>query len=173
MGGPADAVLPLVADSDLVADSGRVVASGPRKFRVGAAAGVTLLAIALMAWDHLWGNERGQDDSFPVDAPTFFISLALIVVAAVAVFGITVPRAARHPESLHRAALIHGGVALMLALPASWLGFPAVVAGAAIALGSDGADGPHRRLSSVAIGLGAFVICFAILATAFPASDTD
>ena len=47
---------------------------------VGLAAGATLLAVGLMAWDHLWGNERGSDDSFPVDAATFFLSLALIVV---------------------------------------------------------------------------------------------
>jgi hypothetical protein len=141
--------------------------------RVWIAVGVTLLAVALMAWDHLWGNEGGADDSFPVDPATFFISLALIAAAAAVVFGLTVPRATRQPERVHRAALIHSGVALVLALPASWLGFPAVVAGAGIALGGQGLDGAHRRLSMVAIGVGVLVILFAILATAFPPTDTD
>jgi hypothetical protein len=135
--------------------------------------GVSLLAIGLMAWDHLWGNERGQADSFPVDLPTFFVSLSLIVVTAVVVFGVTAPRAARHPESVHRAALIHSGIAVVLALPVSWLGFPAVVAGAGIALGAEGTGGVHRRASIVAIGIGLVVIVFAIVGTAFPAPDND
>jgi hypothetical protein len=141
--------------------------------RVWIAVGVTVLAIGLMAWDHLWGNEGGSDDSFPVDPATFFISLALIATAALVVFGLTVPRATRQPERVHRAALIHSVIALVLALPASWLGFPAVVAGAGIALGKHGLDGAHRRLSILAIGLGVLVILFAIVATAFPPADTD
>lgn len=134
---------------------------------------VFLLAVGLMAWDHLWGNESGPDDSFPVDPSAFFITLALIVVAAVLVFGVTVPRAARNPETAHRAALIHSGVAFVLAVPASWLGFPAVIAGGGIALGIRSWAGTHHRLSLVAIVVGLLVICFAILATAFPPPDTD
>jgi hypothetical protein len=135
------------------------------------ALGVTVLAIALMAWDHLWGNERDQADSFPVDPATFFVSLALIAVTALVVFGFTAPRAARHPGSVHRAALIHSGIALILAVPLSWLGFPAVVAGAGIALGAAGASGAHRRVSIAAISVGVVVILFAIAGTAFPPSD--
>jgi hypothetical protein len=41
------------------------------------------------------------------------------VGTALAVFGLTVPRATRHPERVHKAALIHSGIALVLALPAS------------------------------------------------------
>lgn len=137
------------------------------------AAAVSLLAVGLMAWDHLWGNEAGADDSFPVDPSAFLVAGALIVVAALVVFGVTVPRASRNPETGHRAALIHSGVALVLAVPASWLGFPAVVAGGGIALGLQARAGSHRRLAIVAIVLGLLVICFAIAATAFPASDTD
>jgi hypothetical protein len=133
-----------------------------------AALGVTTLTIALMAWDHLWGNEGGQADAFPVDPATFFISLSLIAITAVVVFGFTAPRAAHHPESVHRAALIHSGIALLLAVPLSWLGFPAVVAGAGIALGAQGTGGTHRRVSLIAIGVGVLVILFAILGTAFP-----
>jgi hypothetical protein len=131
------------------------------------------LAVGLMAWDHLWGNERGQTDGFPVDPATFFLSLALVVVTAVVVFGVTAPRAARHPGSVHRAALIHSGIALVLALPVSWLGFPTVVAGAGIALGALGRGGVHRRASIVAIGVGLVVILFAILGTAFPSPEND
>jgi hypothetical protein len=137
------------------------------------AGAVTLLAVGLMAWDHLWGNERGSDDSFPVDPATFFVTLALIVVTALVVFGFTVPRAVRNPGSVHRAALIHSGVALVLALPASWLGFPAVVAGGGIVLGIQALAGAHRRLAVVAIVVGLFLIFFAILVTAFPSPDTD
>jgi hypothetical protein len=133
--------------------------------------GVTLLAIGLMAWDHLWGNEGGQADPFPVDPVTFFVSLALIAVTAAVVFGFTVPRAARRPGSVHRASLIHSGIALVLAIPLSWLGFPAIAAGAGIALGAQGAGGSHRRTSIVAIAVGVVVILFAILGTAFPPTD--
>ena len=128
-----------------------------------------LIAIALMAWDHLIGNQRGTDDAFPVDPATFFLSLGLIVVAAVVVFGFTVPRS----ETLHRSALVHSVVSLVLAVPGSWLGFPVVVAGGGIALGLRALDGPHRRLAMIAVALGALVVLFGILATAFPPADND
>lgn len=135
------------------------------------ALGVTLLAVGLAAWDHLWGNERGPGDAFPVDAATFFVALALVAVAAVVVFGITVPRAARDPGTVHRPALIHSGIALVLAVPLSWLGFPAVVAGGGVVLGLRGLSGSHRIVAIAAIGVGLLVRVFAILGTAFPASD--
>jgi hypothetical protein len=135
--------------------------------------GATLLAIALMAWDHLWGNQRGPEDAFPVDAGTFFLSLGLIAVAAIVVFGVTVPRSIKNPDSAHRAAVIHGVVAVVLAIPASWLGLPVVVAGGAIALGVRALDGPHRRVATIAIALGALVMVFGILSTAFPPVDDD
>ena len=134
---------------------------------------VTLLAIGLMAWDHLWGNESGADDSFPVDPTTFYVALALIVVTALVVFGVTVPRAVGDVGSVHRSALLHSGVALLTALPASWLGFPVVLAGGGIALGIRGLADGRRRLAVLAIGLGVLVIVFAVLATAFPASRGD
>ena len=133
----------------------------------------TLLAIALMAWDHLWGNQRGSEDSFPVDAGTFFLSLGLIAVAAVVVFGVTVPRSITNPDGIHRAAVIHGVVAVVLAIPASWLGLPVIVAGGAIALGVRALDGPHRRIAIAAIALGALVMAFGILSTAFPPVEND
>jgi hypothetical protein len=133
--------------------------------------GSALLALGLMAWDHLWGNERGSADPFPVDPATFFISLALIGVTAVVVLGLTTPRGMRRPETVHRAALIHSGIALVLAIPLSWLGFPAVLAGAGVALGIQGLNGNHRQVSLAAAGVGLLVIVFAILGTAFPTSD--
>lgn len=158
-------------------DSGGVgapsAARGPAIGSVPIAIGVTLLAVGLMAWDHLWGNERGSDDSFPVDPATFVVTLALIVSTALVVFGFTVPRAVRNPGSAHKGALIHSGAALLLALPASWLGFPAVVAGGGIRLGIQALAGAHRRLALVAIVVGLLVISFAIVATAVPAPDTD
>ncbi|PVG80756.1 hypothetical protein DDE18_21685 [Nocardioides gansuensis] len=138
------------------------------------AIGVLLLTVGLMAWDHLWGNERGSDDnSFPVDPATFLVTLVLSVVTTLVVFGFTVPRAVRNPGSVHKAALIHSGAAVVLALPASWLGFPAIVAGGGIRLGIQSLGGAHRRLAVVAIVVGLLVIFFAIVATAFPAADTD
>ncbi len=135
--------------------------------------GTTLIAVALMAWDHLWGNQRGSQDAFPVDPATFFLSLGLIVLAAAVVFGVTVPRSMRNTETLHRAALVHNGVALVLAVPASWLGFPVVVAGGGITLGVRALDGQQRRIAIAAIALGAFVVVFGVLATAFPSVDND
>ena len=137
------------------------------------AASVLLLAVALMAWDHLWGNQGGSEDSFPVDPGTFVLSLGLILAAGLLVFTLTVPRAARARDHLHRGALWHSGVAVVLALPASWLGFPAVVAGGGIALGIRALGGTHRRLALVAILLGLAVATFGILATAFPPTETD
>ena len=137
------------------------------------AAGLVLLALVLMAWDHLWGNQDGSDDSVPVDPVTFVLSLGLILRAAGVVFLVTVPRAARAPEKVHRGALWHSGVAAVLALPASWLGFPAVVAGGGIALGLRALGGKHPRLALVAILLGLVVVVLGILATAFPPSDPD
>ena len=148
-------------------------ARGPAIGSIPIAIGVTLLAVGLMAWDHLWGNEGGSDDSLPVDPATFFVTLALIVLSALVVFGFTVPRAVRNPGSAHKVALIHSGVALVLALPVSWLGFPAVVAGGGIRLGIQALAGAHRRVAVVAIVVGLLVILFAIVATAFPAADTD
>ena len=137
------------------------------------AGGVTVVAIALMAWDHLWGNEGGSDDAFPVDPTTFLVALALIVVADLVVFAITVPRAAGNTGSVHKIALLHSGLALVLAIPASWLGFPVVVAGGGITLGLRGLAGGHRRLAVVAVAVGVLVVVFAVLATAFPSSDGD
>jgi hypothetical protein len=137
------------------------------------AGGVTLLAVVLMAWDHLWGNEGGSQDEFPVDSGTFFLAVGLIVIAALVVFGVTVRRAVRRPETLHRAALVHSAIAVLLAVPASWLGFPLVVAGGGIALGLRAMDGAHRRIAVVAIALGVLVLVFGVLGTAFPAGDGD
>lgn len=137
------------------------------------AGAVTLLAVGLMAWDHLWGNQRGSHDSFPVDPATFLVAFALIVVAGLLIFGVTVPRATRKPGSISRAAIVHSGIALLLALPASWLGFPAILAGGGIVLGIRGLARDHRRLAIVAIGVGLLVILFAIVATAFPAAEGD
>jgi len=118
----------------------------------------TLLAIGLMAWDHLWGNERGSDDSFPADPATFFVTMALIVATGLVVFGVTVPRATDRPATVHRAALIHSGIAVVLALPASWMGFPVVLAGGGIALGIHALGGERRRPAVVAIDLGVLVV---------------
>jgi hypothetical protein len=127
---------------------------GPTTGQPAIAGGVTLLAIGLMAWDHLWGNERGSDDSFPVDPATFFVTMALIVATGLIVFGVTVPRATGRPATVHRAAVIHSGIAAVLALPASWMGFPVVVAGGGIALGFHALGGERRRSAVVAMGLG-------------------
>jgi len=164
-------VLPERSDADVVGSPS--TSHGPTSDSIAIASAVTLLAVGLMAWDHLWGNERGPGDSFPVDPATFFIALALIVITGLAVFGFTVPRALRTPESAGRTALIHSGSALVVALPGSWLGFPTVVAGGGIALGIKALAGTHRRLAIAAIVVGLLVIVFATLATAFPASDTD
>lgn len=145
----------------------------PSRRDLGIAGAAALLAVVLMAWDHLWGNEGNSDESFPVDAPTFFISLGLIAVAAGVVFGLTVPRGRTRSGSEARAAMVHSALAAVLALPAAWLGFPVVVAGAGVALGLDAMTGQRRRLGMAALALGLVVMVFVTVATAFPASDSD
>lgn len=135
--------------------------------------GAVLIAVALMAWDHLVGNQRGTRDPFPVDPTTFLLSLGLILVAAVIVFGVTVPRSMKNSERIHRAAIIHSTAAVVLALPGSWLGFPIVLAGGGIAMGVRALDGPHRRIAIAAVALGVLVVLFGVLATAFPTPDND
>ena len=108
---------------------------------------------------------------FPVDPVTFLVTFALIVVAGLVVFGVTVPRAIGKGGSTSRAAMVHSGIALLLALPASWLGFPAVLAGGGIVLGTRGLAADQRRVAMVAIGVGLLVILFAIVATAFPSAE--
>lgn len=137
------------------------------------AAVALLLAVGLMAWDHLWGNESGRADLFPVDFGTFLLTLALIVVCVAVVFGVIVPRAARHAEKAHRAALALSGAALLLAVPASWLGFPVILGAGGIDLGLRAMAGPRRRLAATAVGIGVLVLAFGILSTAFPASEAD
>ena len=125
-----------------------------------------------MAWDHLWGNQGG-DDPFPVDPATFLLAFGLILVAAAVVFGVTVPRAARGEGDSHRSALVHSVLAFLLAVPASWLGFPVVVAAGGIVLGLHARAGHHRGVATVAVIVGIFVVAFAVAATAFPPSDSD
>lgn len=107
-----------------------------------------------------------------MDPATFFLSLGPIAVAAAIVFGFTEP-GSNKPETIHRAAIIHSVVAVVLAIPGSWLGFPVVVAGGGIALGLRALDGPHRRVAMTAIVLGALVKLFGVLSTAFPPADND
>ena len=41
----------------------------------------TAWAVGLLAWDHLWGNDRGPGDSFPVDPAAFLVTRGVATVA--------------------------------------------------------------------------------------------
>lgn len=146
-------------------------APSPVVARVSLAA--TAWAVGLLAWDHLWGNDRGPGDSFPVDPAAFLVTLGLVLVAGAVVFGVTVPRALHGSTTIQRAALVHSGVAVVLAPVAAWLGFPVMVAGGGIALGLRARAGESRGVATVAVALGLLAIVVATLAMAFPATGED
>ena len=123
---------------------------------------MSTLAIVAMAFDHLIDVEEG----FPADPPAFLIAVGLVLVVAVIVFGIVVPRAKQGPSPAERAAK-RGFVCGVLAVPSIsliWLGIPFVVAGGAIALGLLGRSSERRRLATAAIVLGSLVL---VVSTAF------
>lgn len=135
------------------------------------ASGVLLLTTALLAWDHLIGNEGDSDDAFPVDLGAFVLSMALVLALAVLVFGILVPRALHAEDSVARYALIMAAVAVITAPFLTWLGLPQVLAGGGLALGLAARASGHSRAGTVAAVLSLLVLAFGIAATAFPADS--
>jgi len=144
-----------------------------RTIRVVGPSVVTLVA-ALMAWDHLWGNERGTQDSFPVDPSAFVVAMAISLACAGLVFLVLVPRTRLDPRRAPRRALWLSGLAVPLTVVAGWLGFPLIIAGGGIALGLLAPSTPTRsRAALAAIAVGLLVLVFGIISTAFPVADTD
>ena len=136
--------------------------------------GVIALVTALMAWDHLWGNERGNTDSFPVDPGAFVVAMAISLVCAGLVFLVLVPRTRLDLRRAPKRALWLSGLAVPLTLVAGWLGFPLIIAGGGIALGLLAPSTPTRsRAALAAIAVGLLVLVFGIISTAFPPADAD
>lgn len=135
------------------------------------AIGVLALTTALMAWDHLFGNEGASDDAFPVDPGTFVLSMALVLAFALLVFGILVPRTLRAEGNVTRYALIMAAVAVVTAPFLSWLGLPQVLAGGGLVLGLAARASGHSRAGTVAFVLSLLVLVFGVAATAFPADS--
>ena len=141
--------------------------AGARPSRETAIAiGVSLLAIAAMAVDHLVGTERepGEEDSFPVDPAAFALGSAVSVALVALLFRFVVrPAVRRGPEVAARRALTCSALAVV-ALPLVFLGLPFPLAGAGIALGLRGRGGSRRRLATAATAVGALVIALAAVA---------
>lgn len=135
------------------------------------ASGVLVLTTALLAWDHLIGNEGDSDDAFPVDLGAFVLSMALVLALALLVFGILVPRALHAEGSVARYALIMAGVAVVTAPFLTWLGLPQVLAGGGLVLGLAARATGHPRAGTVAAVLSLVVLVFGIAAIAFPADS--
>ena len=127
------------------------------------AAGVALLAMVAMFFDHMLDTE----EPFPADWPAFAISVVLILVVIAIVFGIVVRRTQASPASADLAGKrgLVCSVVSVLSLPGIWLGLPFVIAGGGITLGLLGRDGRGRRMALVAIGLGALVLVLALVGT--------
>jgi hypothetical protein len=135
------------------------------------ASGVLVLIAALLAWDHLIGNEGDSGDAFPVDLGAFVLSFALVLALALLVFGILVPRALHAEGSVARYALIMAAVAVVTAPFLTWLGLPQVLAGGGLVLGLAARATGHSRAGTVAAVLSLVVLVFGIAATAFPADS--
>jgi hypothetical protein len=121
---------------------------------IGIAVGVSLLAIAAMAVDHLFvGHTPDRGDVF-----TFLLSSSLSLILAAMVFGIVVPRA--KAVGADRAAKRGLACSLLsvLALPSLWIGLPFPLAGGGVALGLIGRAGQRRRLATAAIVIGSTVL---------------
>jgi hypothetical protein len=126
----------------------------------GIGIGVSAVAVAGMAVDHLIGteSEAGEEDSFPVDAPVFFLSSGFAVAVALVLFTVVVPRATvDEPARVARKAIACSGAAV-LTLPLLFLGLPFPFAGAGIALGLLGRGAQVTLLATVAVALGALVV---------------
>ena len=116
---------------------------------------VTSLALAAMAVDHLIGDDPGLEDP-----PAFLIAAAVLLGAAILVFGRYIPSMKKaSSERVARSALIFGLVAVP-SIATSALGLPFVVAGGAIALGMLARSGGEGRRATAAIALGTAVLLF-------------
>jgi hypothetical protein len=126
----------------------------------GIGIGVSAVAVAGLAVDHLIGteSEAGEEDSFPVDAPAFFLGSGLAVALALVLFTVVVRRATGdEPSRVARKAIACSGAAV-LTLPLLFLGLPFPFAGAGIALGLLGRDAHGARLATAAVALGTLVV---------------
>jgi hypothetical protein len=120
--------------------------------------GVSTLAVAAMAVDHLLGDDPGLEDP-----PAFVLSSALSLAVAVLAFGYVVPGARTDPARAAWRATAWSAAAV-LTLPLLFLGLPFVVGGAGVALAllARRAPSPPRR-ASAALLVGGLVV---LLATA-------
>jgi hypothetical protein len=130
--------------------------------------GVCAIAIIAMVVDHWLGDEPGIDDP-----AAFFGSTVGSLIVAAFLFGRVIPDTKRHPEHADRAARqgIVCSVLGLVTVPAIFLGFPAVLGGAGIALGLLGRAGRHRTLATAAIVIGALPV-LAGLAYAIQGGET-
>ena len=130
---------------------------GERRTTVVAVTSV-LVALAAMAVDHLLGTERDDDEGF-VDPTTFAVSAVLTLAVAAFLFGWFVPRErSRGPGRAARSGLVCSVLAVVPGIAVIWLGFPFVVAGAGMALGLEGRQGPRRAEATAAVVVGGLAL---------------
>ena len=117
---------------------------------------VSVLAVGAMAVDHLIGEaDPGEDDSFPVDAPTFVLTSVLSLALTAALFRFVVGRAtADDPRRIARKALVFGALAV-LTVPLLFAGVPFPLAGAGVALGllAHGRGRDRAGIAAIVAGL--------------------
>lgn len=117
--------------------------------------GVTALAVAAMAVDHLMGDDRAILE----DPLTFVISSLLCIGLALFVFAWLAPRVkAGAGERAANRAIVLSLLAFVGGPLVFWLGLPFVLAGGGIALGLLGRTSRRRRLALAAVVLGSLVI---------------
>jgi hypothetical protein len=122
------------------------------------AVGVTVLAIAAMAVDHLMGDDPGLEDP-----PTFLIASGLSLALAAFVFRLVIPRAKAAAAPAQRAArdgLLCSVLAVVPGIAALWLGLPFILAGGGLALGLIARRRKPSPLAIAAIVIGIVVLLF-------------
>lgn len=124
---------------------------GLRSAVVPAGIATTFVTLGFTAWGVFWHGPGGH----PQEAREFYVVAGIVLVAAVAVYGLLLPKALRK-ESAGGTALTLSLIAAVLLLPAFWSGLPLVLGVAGAFLGYAGrsaSSGAGRSTAGFVIGL--------------------
>lgn len=125
------------------------------------AVGAAAVSVATMAVDHLIGTDDERGESQAAEPIAFVATTALALVLTVVLFLFVVRPARRDPDGATTWAIVCSVLAVAT-VPLLFLAVPFPFAGAGIALGLVGRDGPRRRLASAAAVLGALVVALGL-----------
>jgi hypothetical protein len=126
------------------------------------------LSVALMATDHLVGDDPGLEDP-----AAFAIGAGASLVLFGVVFGAVVPRAKRGGSERSAKVGLVLGVLAVLSVGIAWLVPPYVLGAGAIVLGLLGRADQRKRRATAAIVLGTLAVVLGFLVADTGAGDED